>query len=90
MDEKRMRTGIHPGTEICDVAGHRDLSDSEGGVGEIPALSFGVSEVEAAIGGGGAGLPAEQQTAEGPGSPATGGREQEAQRGCAQSILDHL
>ena len=36
------------------------------------------------------GLPAKQQAAEGPGSPAIGSREQKAQGGGAQSVLDPL
>lgn len=62
----------------------------EGAVGERAALSFGVSEVEAAISGGRSGLATEQSAAEAPGPPALGGREQKAQGVGAQSVLDHL
>ena len=46
---KKARRGIYSGTEVYDLKGHRDVSVGEGGVGEIPALSFGVSELKATV-----------------------------------------
>jgi hypothetical protein len=71
---------LHPRTEICDGKRHRELLDNKGVVGEMPALSFGKSEMKAAIGGGRPGLSSEHQVA--------GGREKKLKDGVlTQSLI---
>ena len=81
--------GFHPGIEVCAVERHRDLSDGEGGIIDIPAPSLSVSGVEAAIGCGCPGRPSEPQLTESAGSPSLGGREQKAQVGRTHSVADY-
>ncbi len=86
--DKRTRRVFTPDQKVAML--QESETYGEGGVGERPALSFGVSEVEAAISGGRPGLATEQSAAEAPGPAALGGREHNAQGGGAQSVLDHL